>query len=667
MRKRIISLLTLVILTISLMSAFAFPAFALDVECPLSPDGYHKLPYCFGNCEYCNEFFVAHQLTGYGGYEDGHYKRCTVCKDYFDGEPHDGEYCFSPCSVCGYKNICDLSYNDMEYDDTYHYIACTKCDYSYCEDHILSAKEKDQTSHTVFCLDCDYKSEQPHTYINDTDSVCADCGAERQEEWSWSYNPGSGALTISGFGALPDFEPRTAPWMEYQYNICAINIDEGITHIGKWAFSYLYNARSVKLPDSLEYIGTSAFYYCSSLEEVLIPESVTGISNGAFSYCKNLTSVSYPKNITKIPLYCFYDCNKLTNIYYAGNSSNWNALSVLEGNDIVSDSIVKLNTKAGTTWAYSDGTLTIGGYGRMKNYDAKTAPWYEYATDIKNIVVEEGVTGIGNWAFAYCFNVKQIDLPDSLVHIGSGAFYKCTSIKNLDIPENVTRIFSGAFYSCSKLTDIILPVGIDTLYANTFMSCSALENVSFRGTKVQWQKINVLQNNTELSTIQMNYLVKSIEWSIDEEGILTITGNCKMDDYELNKAPYAPWSDVKEQIKKVVIENGIPNIGKNAFYGCSNLTEIVIPESVTYVGYGAFFNCYALKEVNLPDTVDYIGAGAFYNNLVLENLTIPSGVKNIYSNTFYGCSKLKSVIYKGNIDELMVALTGNNYFINAIS
>lgn len=180
-------------------------------------------------------------------------------------------------------------------------------------------------------------------------------------------------------------------------------------------------------------------------------------------------------------------------------------------------------------------------------------------------------------------------------------------------------------------------------------------------------------------------------WTLDYEGVLTISGNGNVGDYSSKSQngihiTTAPWGAT---IKSVVIENGVTNIGESAFIGCKNLTSVTIPESVKSIGNNAFAECTGLTSVTIPDNVTSIGYAAFYgctgltrvnisnitawcnisfmesisnplmdahnlylNDNIVTDLIIPDSVTNIGSNTFAGCTGLKSVTIPDSVTSI---------------
>ncbi len=502
----------------------------------------------------------------------------------------------------------------------------------------------------------------------------------KENSLKWSYNTLSGALTIQPTdkdvsGVMEDFpEAKQSPWEHVRHKISTIDIEEGVTNIGNWAFGYHTRMYAVNLPESLKKIGTSAFYYCQMLEEVLIPETVTTLKGGIFSYCTALESVSIPQNIKLINSWTFHGCTSLKNVYYNGTESDWNNVIINKGNVPLENIAPMYETKAGIDWNFDKetGKLTISGYGRTKNYTAHTTPWTEYENEITSVVVEEGVTGLGIYSLGYFKNATSISLPSTLVHIGANTFYKWQTVTEIDIPETVRRLDNAAFAYCYNLKSVVIPNKVSRIDNNTFLKCNALESVSYDGTKVQWSKIvKSTKGNDVLFTFiennQVKYLVDSVVWTFDDEtGTLTLSGGVRMDDYVLKETP-AFEEGYYDKVKTIIIEEGIPNIGDNAFTHFTNVEEVVIPEGVTSIGNTAFYNCSSLKTVVMPNTVTTIGSGTFSGCKVLESVQMSTGMTFINTYAFNECTALNTVYYPADSEKweaIDIREKGNDCLLN---
>ncbi len=145
-----------------------------------------------------------------------------------------------------------------------------------------------------------------------------------------------------------------------------------------------------------------------------------------------------------------------------------------------------------------------------------------------------------------------------------------------------------------------------------------------------------------------------IVWQVDADGLLTIRGGGSLgsinesndyNGYRIN----APYDKYRSYIKKVVIEDGIYEIGYNAFGGYFALEEVVLPETVESIGAQVFYNCHNLKTINIPDTLNYIGGLCFWGCSSLTEIYIPETVYQIRDYTFYDCRNLQELIIPDNV------------------
>ena len=138
----------------------------------------------------------------------------------------------------------------------------------------------------------------------------------------------------------------------------------------------------------------------------------------------------------------------------------------------------------------------------------------------------------------------------------------------------------------------------------------------------------------------------NLTWTLDSEGVLTISGSGDMYDYYSSSAP---WHG---RVKSAVIAEGVTSIGWDAFDGCTSLTSVTIPDSVTSIGRSAFYDCRSLTSVTIPDSVSSIGGSAFYDCRSLTSVTIPNGVTSIGAWAFYNCRSLTSVTIPNGVTSI---------------
>lgn len=283
--------------------------------------------------------------------------------------------------------------------------------------------------------------------------------------------------------------------------------------------------------------------------------------------------------------------------------------TVLSGENVLESDENKTETGAasieaegtcGKTASYkldADGTLTISGTGVMYNYNSsKAAPWKEYRSNITNVVIEDGVTGIGEQAFYSCKQIEDVSLPDTLENIGKNALFGCSSLTEISIPEAVSTIGSMAF----KGTNV--------------------EKVYYAGDEETFESISIGSNNDELTNALIEYgreeekdiegaCGKNVSYKLSSDGTMTISGTGVIYNYNSSKA--APWKEYKSNITCVIIEEGVTGIGEQAFYGCKQIEEISLPNTLESIGKNALFGCSSLTEILLPKTISTVGNMAF--------------------------------------------------------
>lgn len=327
------------------------------------------------------------------------------------------------------------------------------------------------------------------------------------------------------------------------------------------------------------------------------------------------------------------------------------------------------------------GTLTISGSGDMENYsDFNTADWFDYEANIKSVIIESGITSIGNFSFYECSNLKSVSIPDSVTSIGDSAFYYCKSLASIKIPDSVTSIGSWALGGCSSLTSVIVPQGITSIEYSAFRNCSsllaieipdsivsigddafgncsALENIYYSGTETQWNSIKIGLYNECLqgsavyyNSEHSNYIGScgdDCTYAFNSEtGTLTISGTGTM---AVTSSYEKPWQSYVSDIQSVIIKDGITSTGRHSFYGCSNLTSVEIPDSVVSIGDDAFEYCDNLTSIKIPNSVVFIGDYAFSNCGLTSEVTIPDSVIHIGNYAFAYCNNLTSVIIPDSV------------------
>ena len=230
------------------------------------------------------------------------------------------------------------------------------------------------------------------------------------------------------------------------------------------------------------------------------------------------------------------------------------------------------------TWDFDDstGTLTISGTGEMTSRPWNSWSGFSIRENIRNVVIENGVTSIKNYAFQYCDNISNLTIGNAVTTIGDAAFEGCNSLIHVTIPDNVTLIDTYAFYNCNSLKSVTVGKGVITIGRAAFADCNSLASITV--------------------DINNKYYLN------DKYGVLFNKDKTTLVQYPIGNTRTS-----------YTIPNSVTTIGDYAFRRCDNLTSVTIPDSVTTLDSVVFANCTSLVSVTIPDSITSIGISAFYN------------------------------------------------------
>ena len=449
-------------------------------------------------------------------------------------------------------------------------------------------------------------------------------------------------------------------------------------------------------------VAQYAYRDCTEIEHVIISNNVTVVFNNAFQGCTNLKSVFLGSGVSGLYPDTFNGCTSLKSVVITKSSSvlqlasdalpnhdgpkiyvpkvNGNILAGYTGGQWASyynsGKIVGYDWTSGTCALAlnNNGVMSVGGIAM-----ADTAPasrgWKNSIGNITSVVIEDGVTHIGDNAFFGCSNMESITIPASVMSIGDDAFYSCGSLatitvdannqvfdsrdscnaiirkadntlilgcKTTVIPASVTSIGASAFSGCSGLTTISIPDGVTSIGTNAFYGCSGLTTVSIPN-GVQSIGYSAFSGCSNLESVHISSGVSSIGESAfnncDKLATITVDVNNQTFDSPEGSNAIIRTADntLVAGCKTTVIPNSVTSIGDQAFWGHDGLTSITIPNSVTSIGMTAFIQCHGLRTVTIGSGVTSIGGGAFMSCDALESVTIyATSVPTLGSDVFWG-------------------------------
>lgn len=419
---------------------------------------------------------------------------------------------------------------------------------------------------------------------------------------------GNNAFSNTGITSLDLPEGMESIGLGAFYNcekMTELKLPESLTTLNNGAFAFCKGLTAVTLPNKITFIGALAFEECTGLTSITIPENVTEIRNQAFYYCTALTMVELPKALQTVGDNAFYE-TKLQDVYYAGTEEDWGKIAIGLKNEPLTNAnlhcmgavVVISGTCGGAlTWKLdSKGTLTISGTGAMTDYTKSgVAPWNKDYEEIRFVVIENGVTTIGEYAFENCTLLESVAISDSVEKIGKYAFSGCSALKRISLPDSIAQIGDHAFRA-SGLEAVKIPEGVTLLGEGMFARCPNLQTVELPST---------------LQTIRENAFIGS-------------------------------------GLNKIILPENLKYIGYECFYECTNLEEIKIPDSVTILDYSVFEGCSSLKKVTLSKGLKRISQTMFAMCHNLTEITIPDSITYIGEGAFFQCKKLKDVYYTGS-------------------
>ncbi|MCI7430444.1 MAG: leucine-rich repeat domain-containing protein, partial [Bacteroidales bacterium] len=388
-----------------------------------------------------------------------------------------------------------------------------------------------------------------------------------------------------------DFSSRDyAPFYNIKSQITSFTFGSAVEHIPACLCCGMANLTSVTIPNSVTSIGSKAFWGCSGLTSVTIPNSVTSIGGEAFGSCRGLTSVTIGNSVTSIGSWAFYECSGLT--------------SVTIPNSVTSIGYGAFNDCSGLTKTNYTGDIAgwcginFGGWGSSPTTYSHNL--YINNVEVKDLVIPNGVTIIGDYAFEGCSGLTSVMIPNSVTSIGYYAFEGCSSLTSVlwnakncadfakyydeddekyyygpfwNIVSQITSFTFGSevehipaylCYGMENLTSVTIPNSVTSIGMYAFNDCSGLTKTNYTGDIAGWCGIKFGDIFSQPLFYSNNLFINDVE------------------------------------VKDLVIPDGVTSIGELTFVYCSGLTSVTIPNSVTSIGEYAFDECDALQTIFVP-------------------------------------------------------------------
>ena len=296
------------------------------------------------------------------------------------------------------------------------------------------------------------------------------------------------------------------------------------------------------------------------------------------------------------------------------------------------------------TWTLTaDGTLTISGSGPIRNTVDGETLWPGLNMYIKKVVIQQGITAIGDYAFWNCPQLSSVSIPSSVTAIGDMAFERCRSLKEITIPNSVTTMGKAVFSACTALEKVVLPNRLTEIREMTFNFCTSLKSLTIPGsvTTIGFGAFaSAFDPNAKVSfeipQTVTNVGYRAFAWT----GLKSVVWNART---ELLATDMFYMS---KQLETVTLNESIKRFGTEIFSHCYSLKSVKMPSGLLEIeqyDQGIFLKCYALESVNIPKTLTKIDAGMFMDCMSLKEIQLHEGITEIGNMAFYNTG-IKSIV-----------------------
>lgn len=424
--------------------------------------------------------------------------------------------------------------------------------------------------------------------------------------------------------------------------LATLSLGEGLESIGRSAFENCIALTGVSMPAGMESIGALAFKGCTKLASAALGNSLTLLGDSAFYGCSALQSVELPVTVSSVGTRTFAGCSALNAVGLGNVSAIGEA--AFNGCSALTEIAIPNGVETLGNYAFYGcsalATVTLGTQERSSS-SLKTIGDYAFAeTAVKSVVLPDGVSTLGNYAFNKCASLATVSLGNSLTAIGNYAFSDCEKLESVTFGSALETIGERAFAS-AKISSLVLPatvktIGVWAFYNNPLTAITFNDGLQSIGSRafygVSVQTLNIPNSVTELGSYAFSGC-KSLE-------TVTIgTGVTKISDYTFNTC---------SALTQISCPS-VTEIGKNAFSGCSSLSDIPLNDKITSLGNYVFSGCSAIESLVIPNSVTSIGSYAFEKCTKLTSATLGTGISSIPDYMFSSCSALTSVVLPENI------------------
>ena len=425
------------------------------------------------------------------------------------------------------------------------------------------------------------------------------------ESVTWKLDA-EGVLTVSGTGAMEDYTTASqAPWYDYRDYIRGVVVEEGVQHVGDYAF-YGYPYLLAVSVDGAQTVGKFAFSHCESLLAVDLLEGVEVIGESAFSGNPNLMAIAIPSTLEKSAAKAFSGCEALTTVVI-NDLAAWCGIEYELG----------FGERIATSMPMHSGTQLYLG-----------------EEPIADLVIPAEVTTIAPYAF-YDVSLNSVTMHDGVTEMGERAFYN-TGMKELALSGGLENIPERAF-ELHDMATVVIPEGVKTIGEFAFRRANS------DGAGGMDRSMDAMYLPTTLERLGRDaldcrnlYITDLAAWCGVTRDLLSTCNNTRYPSLYLNG----------QKVTDLVIPEGVVRIEAHSFAEFSGITTLTLPDSLEYIGVSAF-ELLSITEIRWGNGVKHIDYDAFDGCNQLTEVTFPASLEKIADGAF-SQTKLRSIVFTGH-------------------
>ncbi|MEE3440079.1 leucine-rich repeat domain-containing protein, partial [Ruminococcus sp.] len=476
---------------------------------------------------------------------------------------------------------------------------------------------------------------------------------------SYRYNNLTSSLYVYGEGEIKNYNSDNQPWKNYKSTAKSIDLFDGITSIGNYAF---YNFTSVTpevtIPITVEKISNSAFDCCTSLKKITIPDNVKTIDNRAFGSCTSVTEIELGTGLTQLG----------TSDYYYNNPF-YNTSSVKK---ITFNSEKVPTTPYGDLFQYMNSLETV--YVSAKSYSQYVERFSSYINNAKfvllnddtdfiiedgvlklyqgndaNVVIPSDVTEIGPSAFRNNASIKTVEFSSNVEKISNNAFMGCTSLKSVALNNKLTTISYSSFNSCSALKEITIPNSVETIGDYAFYKCTSLSNELVIPSSVTSIGNYAFAEDNKIPSVDIKGNPNGT--TVGDYSFQNVSNSTSLNLGNVTSIGAYAFNNCTLLSGKLTIPDSVTTIKNNAFSYCKSITEIEFSKNLVTINYETFSSCTSLKKIIIPNNIKTIDNRAFYSCTGVTEIELGTGLTQLgtnyrdYNNPFYYMTGVKKITF----------------------